>query len=251
MARALRLVTVRRGLDPRDFTFVAYGGAGPLHAAVLARELGVARTVIPPAPAHFSAVGMLLGDFRADAVRTHVGPLDPVGLAAALARLEDEAAAELDEEAGARSVERFAQLRYVGQEHTLEVPLEPGEVSEDLLRRLRRDFDVASDEAYAFSLPDATVEVVALRVSVAASPDAVGWVHESPVTHGAFRPRDVDFDQHGGIRRADVIGRDELEPGVSRDGPCVIEEPATTVLVLPGQRVLGDELGNLVIEEAS
>jgi N-methylhydantoinase A len=71
------------------------------------------------------------------------------------------------------------------------------------------------------------------------------------VTHGAFRARDVDFDQHGGIRRADVIGRDELEPGVSRDGPCVIEEPATTVLVLPGQRVLGDELGNLVIEEAS
>src|SRR5581483_4218324 len=77
MAHALRLVSVRRGHDPRDFTFVAYGGAGPLHAALLARELGVTRTVIPPAPGNFSAFGMLLSEIRSDAVRTHVGRLVP------------------------------------------------------------------------------------------------------------------------------------------------------------------------------
>ena len=76
MAHALRLVTLRRGHDPREFAFVAYGGAGPLHAALLARELGIRRTLVPPAPGHFSAFGMLLGDVRADAVRTYVGPLD-------------------------------------------------------------------------------------------------------------------------------------------------------------------------------
>src|SRR5918999_27465 len=120
MAHALRLVTLRRGHDPRDFTFVAFGGAGPLHAALLARELGVARTVIPPAPGHFSAFGMLLGEFRADAVRTHVGPLEPAALRRLFAALEREAAGELEEEAGDRRVHRVARLRYVGEEDTLE-----------------------------------------------------------------------------------------------------------------------------------
>ena len=86
MAHALRLVTSRRGYDPRDFTFVAYGGAGPLHAVLLARELGISRTVIPPAPGHFSAFGMLLGGLRADAVRTHLGALHAATLAAAVRR---------------------------------------------------------------------------------------------------------------------------------------------------------------------
>ena len=122
MSNALRLVTLRRGHDPRDFTFVAFGGAGPLHAALLARELGVARTVIPPAPGYFSALGMLLGDLRADAVRTHVGPLDAATIRPVFDELEADAMAELEREAGERSTERFARLRYVGQEHTLEVP---------------------------------------------------------------------------------------------------------------------------------
>ncbi len=247
MAHALRLVTVRRGLDPRDFTFVAYGGAGPLHAALLARELGVARTVIPPAPGHFSAFGMLLGDLRADAVRTYVGALDAAALAMVFADLEREAGDELEDEAGERRVRRFAQLRYVGQEHTLEVPLDVGSIEDGLLSRLRASFDRASEEAYAFSLTT-PVEIVEARVSVSAARGGVTWA-TVPATPHELRPRDVDLDRHGGVRRADVVHRGALAEGDRVAGPCVVEEPATTTLVLPGQTVGVDELGNLVIEE--
>ncbi|HKN81200.1 MAG TPA: hydantoinase/oxoprolinase family protein [Actinomycetota bacterium] len=248
MSHALRLVTLRRGHDPRDFTFVAFGGAGPLHAALLARELGVARTVIPPAPGHFSALGMLLGDLRADAVRTHVGPLDPATIGPLFDALEAEAAAELEREAGERRAERSARLRYVGQEHTLEVPLGDDPIDDDLLERLRERFDAASEETYAFRLPTA-VEIVEARVSVSAARDEpVEW-STAATPPLELRPRDVDLDEHGGVQRASVVERRTLHHGDRLAGPCIVEEPATTVLVLPGQSVTVDELSNLVIEE--
>jgi N-methylhydantoinase A len=248
MAHALRLVTLRRGHDPRDFTFVAFGGAGPLHAALLARELGVVRTVIPPAAGHFSALGMLMGVFRADAVKTHVGPLDPETLARLFDELEREAAAELEMEAGERRAQRFALLRYVGQEHTIEVPLGEGPIDADLLARLRSDFDDASEETYAFRLAT-PVEIVEARVAVSAPRDTpVEWRTER-APGAELRPRDVDLDQHGGVVRSDVVDRQSLSVGDRRRGPCIVEEEATTVLVLPGQSVTVDELANLVIEE--
>jgi N-methylhydantoinase A len=247
MAHALRLVTVRRGHDPRDFAFVAYGGAGPLHATLLARELGITRTVIPPAPGHFSAVGMLLGRLRADAVRTRVGPLAPETLAPLLAELEREAAGELAI-AGAPEVHRSAQLRYAGQEHTLEVPLPDGEVDDDLVARLRSAFDRASEEAYAFSL-DQTVELVAARAAVSAPATPFEWRVEEPVPDHDLPPREVDLDEHGGVRTVPAVYRGALDPGVRLLGPWVIEESASTTLVLPGQTVTRDEMGNLVIEE--
>jgi N-methylhydantoinase A len=248
MAHALRLVTVRRGHDPRDFTFVAYGGAGPLHAAFLAQELGMRRTVIPPGPGHFSAFGMLVGEFRADAVRTHVGPLEPQPLARLFDLVEREASEEVEEEAGERRVERFTQLRYVGQEHTLEVSLRPGPIGEELLRALREDFDRASEETYGFSLPG-PVEMVEARVGVSTASGRVEWRAPEPAGPVSLEPREVDFDQHGGTRRADVVERGGLYEGARLEGPCVVEEPAATTLVLPGQVVWVDALGNLVIEE--
>ena len=248
MAHALRLVTVRRGHDPRDFTFVAFGGAGPLHATLLARELGIARTLIPPAPGHFSAVGMLLGRLRADAVRTRVGPLAPETLAPLLAELEREAAEELGIP-GTPEIHRSTQLRYAGQEHTLEVPLPDGEVNADLVGRLRSAFDRASEEAYAFSL-DQPVQLVAARVSVSAPATPFEWrVEESAPDHD-LPPREVDLDEHGGVRMVPAVYRGALEPGVPLAGPCVIEESASTTLVLPNQTVTRDAMGNLVIEEA-
>ena len=116
MSHALRLVTMRRGLDPRDFVFVAYGGAGPLHAALLARELGISRTVIPPGPGHFSAFGMLASPLRGESVRTVLGPLDRTDLAAAFADVERAALAELGQDAAARRDRQVcrAQVRRTG-----------------------------------------------------------------------------------------------------------------------------------------
>jgi N-methylhydantoinase A len=250
MAHALRLVSVRRGHDPRDFAFVAYGGAGPLHAAPLARELGIRRVVIPPAPGNFSAFGMLLSEVRSDAVRTCVARLEASVLAPVFVELEKEAIAAIEEPSGDLAVQRFAELRYAGQEHGLELPLPEGPIDDASMARLRTEFDRRSEEAYAFSLPVA-VEMISARVSVAAPPEALDWDVGSGSSGHAFAPRTVDLDVHGGERTADVVERVALEPGIALGGPCVIEEPASTTLVLPGQLVVADELGNLVIEETS
>jgi len=162
--------------------------------------------------------------------------------------LEAEAAAELEREAGERRAERSARLRYVGQEHTLEVPLGDDPIDDDLLERLRERFDAASEETYAFRLPTA-VEIVEARVSVSAARDEpVEW-STAATPPLELRPRDVDLDEHGGVQRASVVERRTLHHGDRLAGPCIVEEPATTVLVLPGQSVTVDELSNLVIEE--
>jgi N-methylhydantoinase A len=251
MSHALRLVTLRRGYDPRDFAFVAYGGAGPLHAALLARELGITRTIIPPGPGHFSAFGMLAGPLRADAVRTVVGPLDGTDLTAAFAQAQQAALGELGSGTGTE-ITRYAELRYQGQEHTLEVPVpEDGSTGGrgEWLAQMRNAFDRRCLEAYAFQL-DVPLEVVSVRVSAAAPTPAFTWPSDDAA--GAAGPpgssRRVDFDTHGGVLEVPVIGRAGLGTG-RRDGPCVVEEPAATTLVLPGQAVSRDEMGNLVIEE--
>jgi N-methylhydantoinase A len=247
MAGALRMVTVRRGHDPRDFAFVAYGGAGPLHATLIARELGIRRTIVPPAPGHFSALGMLLGRLRADAVRTHVAPLEPAALSALFVELEKEATAELEAPGEGVEIHRFAHLRYSGQEHTLEVELGGGPVDDRLLARLRADFDRRSEEEYAFKL-EAPVEVVAGRVAASVAGDPIERWGEATEDR-AFSPREVDFDQHGGVVTTDVLARLMLRVGERERGPCVIQEHAATTLVLPGQLARKDDEGNLIVEE--
>jgi N-methylhydantoinase A len=246
MSHALRLVTLRRGYDPRDFAFVAYGGAGPLHAALLARELGISRTIIPPGPGHFSAFGMLAGELRGEAVRTVVGPLAGTDLAAAFTPAERAAAAELG---GVRPavIARYAELRYQGQEHTLEVPVaDPAATAE-----IAAAFERRCLEAYSFRL-DAPLEVVSARVTATAPMSQVpAWGDDDPGQGPPEPSRVVDLDPHGGRTEIPVVARPELAGQGWVGGPCVIEEPAATTLVLPGQAARRDELGNIVIEERS
>ena len=253
MSHALRLVTLRRGYDPRDFAFIAYGGAGPLHAALLARELGIRRTIIPPAPGHFSAFGMLAGELRADAVRTAVGPLAGADVPAWFAPVESAARRELGPYARGASIRRYAELRYQGQEHALEVPLAGPGGQDRGSAELRAAFEQRSLEAYSFRL-DAPLEVVSLRVSATAPGDAaIGWQGQDDGEDGGGRPsgswRLVDLDPYGHGVRTRLIRRPAMAGGRQINGPCVVEEPAATTLVLPGQAVRADELGNLVIEE--
>lgn len=245
MSHALRLVTLRRGHDPRDFVFVAYGGAGPLHAALLARELGISRTVIPPGPGHFSAFGMLASPLRGEAVRTVLGPLDQVDLAAAFAGVEQAARAELGEVPGRPEIARYAELRYVGQEHTLEVPVPvPGALAD-----IAAAFEQRCLQSYSFRL-DAPLEVVSLRVSATGPAADISWTdHGGASGEPPTRTRLVDLDPYGDPQKIPVLQRAELAGAGWVSGPCVIEEPAATTLVLPGQAAHQDDAGNLVIEE--
>jgi N-methylhydantoinase A len=238
MTHALRLVTLRRGHDPREFTFVAYGGNGPLHAALLARELGIGRVVVPPGPGHFSAFGMLAGGLRSDVTRTVLGPLDRLDLGAVFAPLQASALAEVG---GSGAVRRFLGLRYTGQEHTLEVPaddLDPDAIASS--------FERASLEAYSFRL-DAPLEVVSARVAATAPLTPVSWSDDAVASGRDLSSRMVDFDTYGGVLPTAVVPRGLVSGWMS--GPCVVEEPAATTLVLPGQAVTRDSLGNLIIEE--
>ncbi|MBO0788769.1 MAG: hydantoinase/oxoprolinase family protein, partial [Actinobacteria bacterium] len=248
LGHALRLVTLRRGYDPRGFTFVAYGGAGPLHAAVLARELGISRTVIPPGPGHFSAFGMLAGGLRGESVRTVVAPLAGTDLGRAFVPVSRAALAELGTRAPDATLAAYAELRYQGQEHTLEVPA-GGDLDPDPAQ-LREAFEQRCLAAYSFRL-DAPLELVSLRVTATAPVSGLaGWEGDDPPGDGPpASSRQVDFDVHGGELRVPVISRPELAGQGWLRGPCVIEEPAATTLVLPGQAACRDETGNLVIEE--
>jgi N-methylhydantoinase A len=250
MSHALRLVTLRRGHDPRDFVFIAFGGAGPLHATLLARELGIGRTVIPPSPSHFSAFGMLASPLRGEAVRTVLGPLDKTDLAEAFAGVEEAALAELGERRRGQAdivVTRYAELRYSGQEHTLEVPV-PGPSA---LTEIRAAFERRCLEAYSFRL-DAPLEVVSLRVSAVEQAAAISWTDQGdPGSRPSARTRLVDLYPYGTAQPVPVLIRAELASS-GQDwvaGPCVVEETAATTLVLPGQAARQDEVGNLIVEE--
>jgi N-methylhydantoinase A len=256
MSHALRLVTLRRGHDPRDFVFVAYGGAGPLHAALLARELGIARTVIPPGPGHFSAFGMLASPLRGEAVRTVVGPLDAIDLASAFAEVEIEALEELAEgrDASQAELSRYAELRYAGQEHTLEVPVPDPAALDDV----GAEFEQRCLDNYSFRL-DSPLEVVSLRVAATRPAPEISWTDQSsPGPRPPARSRLVDLDPFGAqqevpvLTRAELWGRTDAGAGQHRvSGPCVIEEQAATTLVLPGQTARQDDAGNLILEESA
>jgi N-methylhydantoinase A len=246
MSHALRLVTLRRGYDPQDFAFVAYGGAGPLHATLLARELGIRETIIPPGPGHFSAFGMLAGGLRADAVHTVAGRLGGAGLARAFAAAEQDALAELGPQGRGAVIARYAELRYQGQEHTLEIPVpDPAAVGQ-----IRQDFSRRCQQAYSFCL-DAPLEVVSVRVSASAPlGPAVSWGEQATGESGpSSRSRMVDLHPYGDLLRIPVIARSALPGKGWVSGPCVVEETAATTLVLPGQALRQDGLGNLVIAE--
>jgi N-methylhydantoinase A len=247
---ALKLVSVRRGYDPRDFTLVAFGGGGPMHAAALAGELGVKEVVVPPLPGTFSAWGMLMTEPRVDLTRTAVSALG--GNAGAVIA---ERFAELEAEALARLVDqgfdpalvrprRALDLRYAGQEHTVRLAVEPGAVPDAIVA----GFHAAHKRQYTFELRDTPVEIVNYRVTSTvdvprpvARAAFVGGSREAAPT--ARRPLTVDESRVD----AAVYQRADLAAGFKADGPLIVEEASATTLVLSGQRLTVDEHGNLRI----
>jgi N-methylhydantoinase A len=256
---ALKLISVRRGYDPRDFTLVAFGGGGPTHASALLDELGARRIVIPPLPGAFSAWGMLMTEPRVDRVQTRVLPLETTDLAeleSIFAAAEAEAIAALTAQGFAPSAiplpRRGLDMRYRGQEHTVEVPL----VETPLADRgnLAAAFHDRHRRRYTFALEDTLVEIVNLRVTATASiiRPVVG---APPPTSGDTRPKGSRLVHFRGERAAadlepvstPVYDRASLPVGFAASGPLIVEEPSTTTVVQHGQRLMVDAAGNLVI----
>ena len=256
MNNALKLVSIQRGHDPRDFVLVAAGGGGAMHAAALGRELGVKEIIVPRYPGYFSAWGMLATEPRCDFAITALTRADDITveqIRGVFADLEAEADTYFRADDGvssdALSFGRSVDMRYFGQEHTVTVPID--ETAMDLATILS-DFHAAHERAYTFSLTDTPVEFVTFRLTATASvprPRVNPIDDEGRSAAEAQKGRRlVDFGEDG-RHEADICERDALPAGFEAQGPLVVEEPSSTTIVHPGQRLWVDELGFLHIGE--
>lgn len=257
MSGLLQSMTVKRGYDPREFAMVAFGGAGPIHAAAIAKELHIPTVIVPPAPGVFSAWGMLMADLRHDFARTYITPLAeaPCQEVEAIfreleAQVRDLFARERVEE-GQVVIHRELGLRYLGQEHTLDVPA-PAGFSEEDKPELARAFDDLHLRVYGHNAPREPKEIVSLKVvgiGRVKKPTlkAVPAGGESPPAEARLGERKV-YRGQGKYAAFAVFRRQALLGGNLIPGPAIIEEPTATTVVEEGQLCRVDEYGNLIIQ---
>jgi N-methylhydantoinase A len=257
MANALRLVSTNKGYDPREFALMAFGGGGPMHAVALARELKVPRVIVPVNSAVFSAWGMLLTDLRRDYVHTFLTPLDPANMGTVVGQfrsMEAEASANMERDgfdvgAGSLYFEHLLDLRYQGQEHTVKIAVSLSEMRLDVAA-VADAFHAAYEKLYTYRLPN-QIQVVNFqlvaraRVPKPSLPTAA--VTGRRLQDTVIGARRVDFDLDG-IVEAITYSGSLMEPGMQLQGPAVIQEPAVTLVVPPGERVIIDDYGNYHVE---
>ncbi len=238
MAEALRIVSLERGHDPREFTLIAFGGAGPVHAAALADELQIPEVIVPPAPGAFSALGLVATDFRRDYSRTlyaDLAALDPPGAAELLAGMEDTArkmlaAAGIPPER--RALLRAADLRYRRQAYELAVPLADGPVTRASLDALAAGFHQKHQQTYGHANPAEPVQLVNLRLTAIGRLAPLTLVQSSDASAARRRMREVWFRETG-YAPCPVHWRDGLAAGERLIGPAVVEAVDSTIVVPP------------------
>jgi len=254
LAGAIKEVSVMRGIDPRDFALFPFGGAGPLHAAEVAAELGMQTVVVPPLPGNFSALGLLIADVRRDFVRTRVSQTantDIADVRVALRELQHDGEKELVAAGFAPERRRFAaslDMRYLGQSFELSVPVALDVAS-------TKDIERAFSEVYAArygGTNDAAIEIVSYRL-------AAWGLSDKPTLPPIDLPgrsesaaktasREVIFD--GKAQQTSIFNRDKLPPGYVVQGPALIEEGGSTTVVPPDWSVALDDLGCLVFKRS-
>ncbi|WP_226577599.1 hydantoinase/oxoprolinase family protein [Acuticoccus sediminis] len=258
MARAIRTISVQRGHDPRDYALMAFGGAGPLHAARLAEALDMSRIVIPPSPGIMCAIGLLLTDLRADFAATRLMPAEPANADAAeatLAPLVEEAESWLAAEhvaPDARRLSRTVDMRYRGQNYELAVRVPEGPVTAAAIDALVKGFEDAHKQRYGFLAEEEAVEFVTFRVEAfgvvrkAEFPRAApGEPDPAPAATGT---RQTYFAGAGEVVATPVYAREKLRAGMTFEGPAIVEQMDTTTIVPPGTRLTVDAMGNLIME---
>lgn len=253
MLGALRSVLTERGHDPRDFTLLAFGGAGPLHAADLMIDGGMKRSIVPNHPGQFSAWGFLLADARVDLARTtpmNSLQFDAPRLTATMSDLIEQAMGQLREQGYDGKIELFpsVEMRYLGQSHELDVPLAFTVFDGNRATELFASFNALHEARYGYQTPDDALEIVTLKVTaICATPKP----RLPKIATGTGKPiprskRRVVYTT--GAAEASVYDRETLRAGDRIEGPAVVEEPAS-VTVLPPETILEvDGIGNLLIQ---
>jgi N-methylhydantoinase A len=238
MASAIKMVSIERGHDPRRFTLLAFGGAGPLHAAAVARALRIPKVLVPIFPGNASALGMLIADLRVDKIWTQAFKstnVDASLVERQFGRIRDAAIAELRGEgfAGEPGLSYSINMRYLGQNYEHEVPIASDAITADRLQSAYQTFEQTHERQYGYAIENEIIELVSFRVTATgkrASPTL------SVAPDGGVDPqrasREVQFRGHGFLNAA-ILLRYALAPGTRVSGPAVIEEPGATTLVEP------------------
>ncbi len=258
IAKAIRVISVQRGHDPRDYALMAFGGAGPLHAARLARELDISRVIVPQTPGTLCALGLLLTDLRSDFAVSRLMKLEAAAIPAIVSGF-DALAAQADawfaqEEIGAerRLLKRTVDMRYVGQNYELQVDVPAGPIGEATLDALVQGFEQAHRQRFGFIAEGEAMQIVTLRIEAtgtvtkaqfAPQPDA------GPDCAGAvIGERKVYMDEAKDFVMCPVYARDKLRAGNRITGPAIVEQMDTTTVILPAMQAGVDPYLNLILE---
>lgn len=258
MAKAIRLISVQRGHDPRDYALMAFGGAGPLHAARLAKELDMSRIIVPLTPGTLCALGLLLTDLRSDFAISRLMKMDQNAIAPMIEGFEtlehqaDDWFTQEDIETERRVVKRTADMRYVGQNYELQVSVPAGKVGAQTLSELVKRFEQAHLQRFGFIAKGEQIQIVTLRLEAAgivnkgefqpqpdAGPDASGAMIAS---------REVYMDEARDFVTCPVYARDRLKPGNRIAGPAIVEQMDTTTVILSDMQANVDPYLNLILE---
>ena len=259
MAEAIKAISTERGFDLRDFTLVAFGGAGPVHACQIALDLGLPKLLIPPAPGANSALGLLMSDVKHDYLRSRLADVAGVSadeVTALFSELRTAAAEQLRDEGFPAEQTRFRyflDMRYTGQGYENPVPLDGMPVTRPDLARYRARFDEIHRACHGHAAPGQPVEVVNYRI------EAIGLVPRvelarleaaaGPAEDAQVGTRDAFFSsQSPGVRTVPVYDRDKLRVGHEFAGPALVDQYDATTVVCPGQTVRVDPFGSLLVE---
>ncbi|MBI3976912.1 MAG: hydantoinase/oxoprolinase family protein [Chloroflexi bacterium] len=263
MVRAIRVISVQRGYDPRDFALVAFGGAGPLHAGALAAEMRIPRVVVQPRPGLASALGLLVTDLKHEYSVTRIERTDRTEVAdleQLLVELERQGRATLEREGVAPSAVQFArrlEMRYVGQSYQLTIPVPPACLEPAILADVVRAFNRAHEEAYGYAEPSEPTEIVNVRLTAIGpvekprptpAPGAAG--NGNGTAAAAIKATRPVFFKRVGFVDTPVYDRYGMQAGQRFAGPAIVEERDSTVVVDAGWRGSVDGQGNLILEQA-
>ncbi len=260
MADELRLVSVMKGYDPRNFSLVAMGGAGPAHAGLLAEQASIARVIVPRSPGVLSALGLLVANIEHEQAKTYLAKaadVDICEIRAVFANLEELCSEKMERDKIASNpinVLRSAEMRYLGQSYEIEIPFPEGDITTSAIERVIARFHEAHKRIYGHSDSQSPAEFVSLRVVYSQSPfteklDIQVSSQGSP-GHAAKEVRKAYFEKLGGLVDTPVYAREGLAPGVTLKGPAIVEQEDTTTVIYPGNEAYVDPQGNLIIHMA-
>jgi N-methylhydantoinase A len=249
------MVSVAQGYDPRDFTLIAFGGAGPLHATAIAKSLNIPRVAVPPVPGNFSALGLLLADARVDKVWTRAVRSDavrPSDINIQLNDMREEVVRELRRNGhlGDPVILTSINMRYLGQNHENEIPIPPGEFTRESLQSALDSFHRMHETIYGYAFPQAIIELISFQVTAIGATGKPRFEKlRQPLSVGEPKKRPVFFPGPGWVDTG-IYQRTTLATGRKLTGPAIIQEGGSTTVLCPEDTLHVDEHGLLLIDVA-